>query len=97
MNTDGLSLESIATEDIIIGERIRIDLGDISLLAELIKKFGLQNPIRVRAVTVNNNRKYVLISGRRRLEAHKLLHMERILAIVEHRSTDGPQNDRSTK
>ena len=53
-------------EDIKIGTRIRVEIGDISALKESIQKIGLINPIIV-------NEKNELLSGFRRLEACRQL------------------------
>ena len=56
----------IRINDIEIGDRYRHDMGDVDALAQSIADVGLLHPI---VVTPNN----VLIAGRRRLEAYKLL------------------------
>jgi len=53
-------------DEIVIKKRARKDLGDLSSLAESIKKYGLMSPL-----IVSKNRE--LIAGHRRLEAAKLL------------------------
>lgn len=61
--------------DIIVSDRIREDLGNISELAEDIKANGLINPI-----AVNTDMK--LLAGHRRLEAVKLLGWETVPATI---------------
>ena len=61
--------------DIIIKERIRKDLGDLSLLKKSIEKYGLLHPI-----IINKNNE--LVSGERRLTAVKELGWEDIDVIV---------------
>lgn len=56
----------IPIEDIKIKRRIRKDLGDINALSESLRRYGQMHPILI-------NKKNVLISGRRRLEAAKRL------------------------
>jgi ParB family chromosome partitioning protein len=56
----------IPIEDIKIKRRIRKDLGDINALAESLRRYGQIYPILI-------NKKNVLISGQRRLEAAKRL------------------------
>lgn len=53
-------------KDIKIGDRIRQDIGDISLLKESLKQYGMLNPI---VITESN----YLIAGFRRLQAAKEL------------------------
>ena len=60
----------IEISKIIIGQRIRDDLGDIAGLAENIEDIGLLHPIILRK---NNDDTYKLLAGHRRLESHKLL------------------------
>lgn len=52
------------------GKRIRENLGDVKLLAEIIQLCGLLNPITVMPL---NNGFYLLLAGERRFEAYKLL------------------------
>jgi ParB family chromosome partitioning protein len=56
----------IPIEDIKIKRRIRKDLGDLNALSESLRRYGQMHPILI-------NKKNVLISGRRRLEAAKRL------------------------
>ena len=65
----------IPIEDIKVKKRIRKDIGDISDLAESLKRFGQISPI---VITKNN----VLIAGERRLEAARSLGWRTINAIV---------------
>src|SRR5262245_22350099 len=58
-------------DQIIVGDRIRRDLGDIAGLATSIANIGLLNPI-----TVDENRG--LLAGARRLAAYKRLGRETI-------------------
>ena len=62
--------------EIIITERIRKDLGDLSLLKKSIERYGLLHPI-----IINKNNQ--LISGERRLTAAKELGWEDIDAVVK--------------
>lgn len=62
-------------EQVYVGDRLRRELGDIGLLAESIKQVGLLHPIVIRGDGL-------LIVGRRRLEACKLLQWKEIPAIV---------------
>jgi len=61
--------------DIKVKKRIRKDLGDISALADSLKKYGQINPI---LITKNN----VLVTGERRFEAAKLLGWKTINALI---------------
>lgn len=65
----------IPIEDIKIKRRIRKDLGDINALAESLRRYGQMHPILI-------NKKNVLISGRRRLEAAKFLGWRTINAQI---------------
>ncbi|MFP4363275.1 MAG: ParB N-terminal domain-containing protein [Spirochaetia bacterium] len=65
----------IKVEDIIIENRIRKNLGDLTPLMESIQNYGLMNP-----VVINKNRK--LIAGHRRLESVKRLGWSEVEAIV---------------
>jgi 16S rRNA G966 N2-methylase RsmD len=64
----------ISIKDIIIGNRFRKEVGDISGLANSIKNNGLIHPI---SITRNGN----LVAGRRRIEAFKNLGLEQIPAF----------------
>lgn len=68
-------LKSIEIDQIIINPRIREDLGDIEELARSINEYGLMCPILI-------NTKNVLLAGRRRIEACKLLGYTQIKALV---------------
>jgi len=65
----------IRIDDVSIGNRFRRDMGDIDTLAQSIAEVGLLHPI---VITPDN----MLIAGRRRLEAYKLLGLVDILATV---------------
>ena len=65
----------VTINDIKVKKRIRKDLGDISSLAESMKKFGQINPIVI-------SKKNILIAGERRLEAAKLLGWKTINAAI---------------
>lgn len=61
----------IQIKEIIVKNRIRKNLGDLSSLMESISKFGLMNPIVI-------NSKKELIAGHRRLESCKRLGFETV-------------------
>jgi ParB family chromosome partitioning protein len=65
----------IPIQDIIVKKRIRHDMGDISGLADSMKRYGQINPIMI---TKNN----ILIAGGRRLEAAKYLGWKTINVVV---------------
>lgn len=69
----------IPVNDIIIKKRIRKDMGDLDSLAESLKRYGQISPIFI-------NKKNILISGGRRLEAAKRLGWRTINAIVSESS-----------
>ncbi|MBQ1198294.1 MAG: ParB N-terminal domain-containing protein, partial [Spirochaetaceae bacterium] len=54
----------VLIKDIKIKKRVRKDLGDLELLKDSIKRYGLMNPITI-------NSQYELVAGHRRLEAMK--------------------------
>ena len=62
-------------KDIIIKERIRKDLGDLSLLKKSIERYGLLHPIII-------NKDNQLVSGERRLTAAKELGWEEIDVVI---------------
>jgi ParB family transcriptional regulator, chromosome partitioning protein len=61
----------MAIDDIVIGERLRSDMGDIEGLAASIADIGLLNPISV-------DEHGQLLAGGRRLAACKLLRLETV-------------------
>jgi ParB family chromosome partitioning protein len=65
----------VPIEDIKVKERIRKDMGDISGLADSMKRFGQISPILI-------TKKNVLIAGGRRLEAARSLGWRTINAVV---------------
>ncbi len=65
-------------KEIIIGDRIRKDLGDVDNLVESISEIGLLHPVVVK----QKGDEYFLLAGRRRLEAFKKLGKETIPVTV---------------
>lgn len=65
----------IPIDDIIIKKRVRKELGDLTPLVESLRRFGLMHPVLV-------NKRNVLVSGRRRLEAAKTLGWKTINAVT---------------
>ena len=65
----------VEIESIKVKDRIRQDIGDISTLAESMKRFGQISPIVITS-------SYVLIAGGRRLEAARSLGWSTINAVV---------------
>lgn len=65
----------IPIEEIVVKKRIRRDFGDVTPLVESLRRYGLMHPILV-------NKKNILISGRRRLEAARILGWRSINALV---------------
>ena len=61
--------------DIKVKKRIRKELGDISALADSLKKYGQISPIVI-------TKKNVLVAGERRLEAAKSLGWKTINAVI---------------
>ena len=61
--------------DIKVKRRVRKDLGDITSLADSLKKFGQISPIVI-------TKKNVLVAGQRRLEAAKSLGWKTINAVI---------------
>lgn len=71
----------ISLDDIRVKHRVREEPEDIDQLMDSIKRYGLLNPI-----TVNSD--YVLIAGRRRLEAARRLGWHMISArVIENTDT----------
>jgi ParB-like chromosome segregation protein Spo0J len=69
--------DSLPISDIVIGERVRKDMGDLAGLAESIKRHGLLHPVVVK-------KDNALISGHRRIEAARLLGWQEIpVTIIE--------------
>ena len=65
----------VLIKDIKIKKRVRKDLGDLHMLQERLKRYGLMNPITI-------NSQYELVAGHRRLEAAKALGWSTIDAIM---------------
>ncbi len=65
----------VLISDIKIKKRVRKDLGDIDMLKDSLKRYGLMNPITI-------NSQYELVAGHRRLEAAKALGWSTIDAIM---------------
>ena len=65
----------VPIEDIKVKRRLRKEMGDISSLADSLKRFGQINPI---VITKRN----VLVAGERRLEAARSLGWRTINAVV---------------
>ena len=65
----------VPIRDIRVNRRIRRELGDVGALAESLKRHGQISPILI-------TKKNVLIAGRRRLEAARLLGWRNINAVI---------------
>jgi ParB family chromosome partitioning protein len=65
----------VPLKDVIVRKRIRRDMGDLTALAESMKRYGQISPIMV-------TRKNVLVAGGRRLEAAKSLGWKTINAVT---------------
>ena len=65
----------VPIEDIKVKKRLRKEMGDISALADSLKRFGQINPV---VITKRN----VLVAGERRLEAARSLGWRTINAVV---------------
>ena len=66
--------------DIIVKDRIRKDLGDLSDLMASLRQYGLMNPVVV-------NRNHELIAGERRLESAKRLGWRTIQVLILDKET----------
>lgn len=77
-------LREIALASIDVGDRFRVDLGDVGALAESIESSGYTQPILVSEA----GDRYTLIDGGRRLAAYELLGRMLIPAIVRPQVTD---------
>lgn len=73
--------KTVAVSDIEVGERARVDLGDLDELQTSISSLGLLQPVVIAA----DNR---LIAGHRRLEACRALGMPKIPVVVAEHITD---------
>jgi len=71
----------VPIKDIIVRKRIRKQMGDITILAESLKRHGQISPIVI-------SKKNVLIAGGRRLEAAKSLGWRTINAVILENSTE---------
>ena len=71
----------IQVEDIKVKKRVRKDIGDITFLAESMKKYGLLSPIIV-------TKSFELIAGHRRLEAARTLGWQTVAVTVVERDDD---------
>jgi len=71
----------VLVKDIVVRKRIRKDMGDITNLAESLKRHGQISPIVI-------SKKNVLIAGGRRLEAAKSLGWRTINAVILENSTE---------
>ena len=69
------TLQEIEVSKIIVGERIRKDLGNIKELAQTIDLVGQLQPIEI-------TKKNILVRGQRRLEAVKILGLTTISALI---------------
>jgi len=65
----------IPISDIKVRKRIRKDMGDLSSLADSMRRFGQISPIMI-------TKKNVLIAGGRRLEAARILGWRTINAVI---------------
>ena len=74
-----MNVKKIPIDKIKKGKRIRRDLGNLKILAELISLCGLLNPITVEEI---GDGYYLLLAGERRLEACKLLGWKKIDAHI---------------
>lgn len=69
----------LAIDDIaIVGERREVNPGTVRRLADSIKNIGLKHPITVR----RRGEGYALVAGLHRIEAHKKLDREHIMACI---------------
>lgn len=76
-------IEKLKISDISVKEPLRVDMATENLLnlAANIKKNGLINPIYVRN-DIKNPKKYILVSGSRRLKALGFLGVKNVPAVV---------------
>jgi len=71
--------QTIPLDKIMIRSRFRKDLGNLHLLAKSISSYSLLNPITVRR---EKNGFFTLLAGFRRLKAHELLNLDKIMAHI---------------
>ena len=70
-----MKVHEVRLDEIIIRKRVRKNLGDLSPLAESIRRYGLLNPIVL-------NEDMELIAGHRRLESVRSLGWRHIPAVI---------------
>lgn len=73
--------KTVSIAQIEVGERARVDLGDLTDLMQSIKALGLLQPIVITA-------EHKLIAGQRRLESHRRLGRTEIAVVVVESITD---------
>ena len=71
--------QKIPLDKIQIEPRFRKDLGNLHLLAQSISSYTLLNPITVRR---EKDGVFTLLAGFRRLKAHELLELDKIVAHI---------------
>lgn len=71
--------QKIPIDKITIRSRFRKDLGNLQLLAKSISSYSLLNPITVRR---EKDGVFTLLAGFRRLKAHELLELDKIVAHI---------------
>ena len=70
-----VSTRAVSIRSIVVKERVRRELGDLTPLMESLRKHGQMNPVLL-------NRRHELIAGHRRLESARRLGWANINAIV---------------
>ena len=70
-----MKIVSVKIEDVIVKDRIRESLGDLSRLEKSIQQYGLLSPIVI-------NKNNILVSGLRRLNACKNLGNTEVSAVI---------------
>jgi ParB family chromosome partitioning protein len=70
-----------------VADNVRVDVGDVSELADSIREHGVMQPVSV--VLAGQPGRFTLVTGQRRLAAAKVAGLERIPAIFDPRGMPG--------
>lgn len=83
-----MKLQEIPIDEIEYADRARMDFGDLSGLEISISKHGLYQPISVRPSDTGAAKPFMLIAGRRRLQAYLNLKKSKIPCVVRGKTDD---------
>ena len=74
-----MQTRNVKIDDIVVGERFRVDLGDLQELSESIKEKGVIQPLSVCALP---DGKFRLLAGGRRLAASRIVGLDEVPCVV---------------